>query len=129
MQISGFFFPVTEIRRCNDASSNIILYVNQNSGHYPHKAAFPLTRLNGRAGERACSAARQKPFHWRVETRRNAQERAGDVVTLFQTVSGTCRPVHEVPFSRNAVITGHSTINVGQHLHADIGLSNASDIH
>ena len=61
--------------------------------------------------------------------RRNAQERAGDVVTLFQTVPGTCRPVHEVPFSRNAVITGHSTINVGQHLHAEINLSNASDIH
>ena len=67
-------------------------------------AAFPLTRLNGRAGERARSAARQKPFHWRVETRTNAQERAGDVVTLFQTVPGTCRPIHEVQFSRNAVL-------------------------
>ena len=88
-----------------------------------------MTRLNGRAGERARSAARQPPFHWRVETRTNAQERAGDVVTLFQTVPGTCRPIHEVQFSRNAVITGHSTINVGQHLHAEIGLSNASDIH
>ena len=88
-----------------------------------------MTRLNGRAGERARSAARQTPFHWRVETRTNAQKRAGDVVTLFQTVPGTCRPIHEVQFSRNAVITCHSTINVGQHLHAEIGLSNASDIH
>ena len=84
-----------------------------------------MTRLNGCGGD----AARQKPFHWRVETRPNTQERAGDVVTLFQTVPGTCRPIHEVQFSRNAVITGHSTINVGQHLHAEIGLSNASDIH
>ena len=52
-----------------------------------------------------------------------------NMVTLFQTVPGTCRPVHEVQFSRNAVITGHATINVGQHLHAEIGISNASDIH
>ena len=33
-----------------------------------------MTQLNGRAAERA--------------------ERAGDVVTLFQTVLGTCRPIH-----------------------------------
>ena len=74
-----------------------------------------------------------RAFHRAAETfplaRRNASKRAGDVVTLFQTVPGTCRPMHEVQFSRNTVITGHSTINVGQHLHAEIGLSNASDIH
>ena len=79
---------------------------------------------------RAFGAAKTFPLPLkRVETRKNAQERAGDVVTLFQTVLGTCRPIHEVQFSRYAVITGHSTINVGQHLHAEIGLSNASDIH
>ena len=81
-------------------------------GDKQFKAAFPLTRLNG---GRNLSIGESK--------------RAGDVVTLFQTVPGTCRPIHEVQFSRNAVITGHSTINVGQHLHAEIGLSNASDIH
>ena len=56
-----------------------------------------------------------------------SEERAGDVVTMFHTVLGTC--IHKVKFSRNAVITGHSTINVGQHLDAEIGLSNASDAH
>ena len=75
---------------------------------------------------------RTRVFRRATETfplaRPNAQERAGDVVTLFQTVPGTCRSIHEVKFSRNAVITGHSTI-IGQHLHAEIGLSNASDIH
>ena len=84
------------------------------------KAAFPLTRLNGRAGERYAHG-RNVPI--------GASKRAGDVVTLFQTVLGTCTPIHEVQFSRNAVITGHSTINVGQHLHAEIGISNVSDIH
>ena len=49
--------------------------------------------------------------------------------SMFQTVPGTWRPIHEVQFLRNAAITGHSTINVGRHLHAEIGLSNASDIH
>ena len=48
---------------------------------------------------------------------------------MFQTVLGTCRPIHVIQFSRNAVITGHSTINVDQHLHAEIDISNASDIH
>ena len=45
--------------------------------HLWPKAAFPLTRLNGRAGERAT-----EPLH----------TRAGDVVTLFWTVLGSCRP-------------------------------------
>ena len=75
---------------CEHATSVIGVFVTVATG-LSKKAAFPLTRLNGRAGERARSAARQKPFHWRVETRSNAQERAGDVVTLFQTVPGTCR--------------------------------------
>ena len=78
------------------------------------KAAFPLTRLNGRADERVCSAARQNPFHRRVETRR----RCGDIV---RDCLWYCRPIHSVQCSRNAVITGHSAINVGLHLHAEIG--------
>ena len=44
------------------------------NGIFKSKAAFPLTRLNGHAGERARSAARQKPFHWRVETRRRCDD-------------------------------------------------------
>ena len=48
---------------------------------------------------------------------------------LFQTVLGTCRSIHKVQFTRNAVITGHSIINLGQHLYVEIGLSNASDTH
>ena len=80
------------------------------------KAAFPLTRLNGRAAKRARSAARQNPFHWRVETRRNAQERAGDVGELFWTVLRRCGPIHAVEFSRNAAnrsFYNKPTINLG----------------
>ena len=44
----------------------------------------------------------KNPFHWRVQTRLNAQESAGDVGELFWTVLRSCRPIHAVEFSRNA---------------------------
>ena len=80
-----------------------------------------MTRLNGRSGNLAAET-----FPLMLP---NAQERAGHVVTLLWTVLGICRPIHAVQFSRNAVITDDSTINVGLHLHAEKGLSNASDIY
>ena len=46
-----------------------------------------MTRLNGRAADRA-----QEHFHWRVQTRLNAQERTGDVVIWFWPVLGSCIP-------------------------------------
>ena len=60
------------------------------------KADLPLTRLNGRGGKRARPAARQNLSHCRVQTRPNAQERAGDVVTLFWTVLRSCN-VRSIP--------------------------------
>ena len=40
------------------------------------------------------SPARQEPFHWRVQTRLNAQKRAGDVVIWFWPVLGSCISIH-----------------------------------
>ena len=68
--------------------------------------------------------ARQYPFHWCVQTRPSAQERAGDVGELFWAVLRSCRPIHAVEF-RAMLPTGHSEINLSIHLHAEIGLSHS----
>ena len=62
--------------------------------------------------------------------RPNAQERAGDVGNC----SGLCFVGLAVGLSMQSNLRtmqpiGHSTIKLGLHLHAEIGLSNVSDIH
>ena len=86
------------------------------------KAAFRWTRLNGRAGDRVRYTPRGRTLSIgaskRVQTRKSAPE-------MWWHCSGLDVLLHSCISMQ---LAGHSTINLGLHLHAEIGLSNASDI-